>query len=211
MSFAWAAFVSVGSTPEEIRRDLVYSDATITGRVVDAATGAPISAASAVLNLTTPEMSTPFFAGRTQTDGSGVFSVRGLVPGVYQLVVTATGYGQESIARLELTPDPRVVDLEFRLHKGGSLVVRVADPDGAPVAGAFVIIRTADDIAVSDMSSIPKTNASGEYALPGLKPGRYQVRIVKTGMRPGLHPVDVQAGDPTVVTLTMEPASDPPR
>ncbi len=53
----------------------------------------------------------------------------------------------------------------------------ITDQSGAIVVGAEVRVTNADTNAVS----IAKTNSSGIYTVVGLKPGRYNVKVVKEG------------------------------
>ncbi len=209
ISFAYAGVVSVAATPEDIQKDFTFSDAAISGIVRDSGTGAALGGASVILNIILPNSSNPIFAGRTQTDAGGAFRLQGLQPGQYQVVVMTAGFGQESIPSLQIAPDQKVSDLEFRLERGGSLLVRTAQADGTPVESVFVLVQDSRGVSVNDMSAIPKTNRAGEYLVPGLKPGRYSIRVVKTGFSPGVHPIDVAAGEQATATITLGAASGP--
>ncbi|MBI1850039.1 MAG: carboxypeptidase regulatory-like domain-containing protein [Planctomycetes bacterium] len=204
MSFVWVGFVPIGTTGDDIHKDYPFSDSTISGVARDATTGAPLGTATVIINATVPGVPNPFFAGRTSTDPSnGAFRFTGLVPGRYSLVVMAPGYGQETIDKLELTTDQTVSDLDLRLSRGGSLLIRTVDGDGHPAGGVLVIVQDAKGVSVADMSSIPKTNPSGEYGVPGLKPGHYSVRAFLTGAAPVVQGVDVSPGEQAVMTITV--------
>jgi hypothetical protein len=51
-------------------------------------------------------------------------------------------------------------------------------PGGGPLAGAQVTARSLDDGAIRNTTSA----ANGEFALPGLKPGRYELKADKEGL-----------------------------
>jgi hypothetical protein len=68
----------------------------------------------------------------------------------------------------------------FAQSERGTITGTVHDASGAVVPGAKVTIRNVDTNVASDAVS----NASGEYTVPNLQPGRYNVRIEKAGFRP---------------------------
>ncbi|HKB16627.1 MAG TPA: carboxypeptidase regulatory-like domain-containing protein, partial [Planctomycetota bacterium] len=132
--------------------DVQLSDATISGRVVRAADGAPVSgvrveALPATLHLTQDLALTPV-AG-VLTDEEGRYRVSDLEPGRY--VVRAGrrwGRGEaedEAPLALEARGPIEVAEggetiADFALARGGTAIVRVSDPGGSPVKEAGVLL-----------------------------------------------------------------------
>src|SRR5579875_1229973 len=58
----------------------------------------------------------------------------------------------------------------------------VTDPSGAAVAGATVTITN----KLTKVSRVTKTTKTGVYAVSGLTPGTYTVRVEKTGFKAGV-------------------------
>ncbi len=61
----------------------------------------------------------------------------------------------------------------------GSLVGTVTDPSGAVVQGAAITITNADTGLTRETS----TNEAGQYSVPNLLPGNYEVKVTKPGFR----------------------------
>jgi len=86
--------------------------AAVTGTVVDAVTGAPVEFANVFLAQTT---------SGTSTDSTGVFMLRNIPPGTYELVVSRVGYLRasqsidlttRSMTRIRITLQPRNLESE---------------------------------------------------------------------------------------------------
>ena len=84
----------------------------------------------------------------------------------------------------------------------GSIRGQVLDPSGAAVPKAIVTVTGPNNVV-----KVATTDNDGNYAIPGLPPGKYMVRIIATGFamleKPG---VDVAGGRPLTldVKLTVE-------
>ncbi|MGD0669346.1 MAG: carboxypeptidase regulatory-like domain-containing protein [Bryobacteraceae bacterium] len=65
----------------------------------------------------------------------------------------------------------------------GAITGRITDPSGAIVAGATVIAKDADRGTVWQT----KTNEQGDYSLPSLPVGRYELRVEATGFQTAVH------------------------
>ena len=85
---------------------LAVADTAISGRVVDARTGAPLEQVRAVIEPT---------GGEARTDADGRFELRGLPPGVYRLTVSVVGY---ALYRREVTLGSDPVSVDVRLSEG---------------------------------------------------------------------------------------------
>ena len=67
---------------------------------------------------------------------------------------------------------------------------QVADPTGAVIPGATIVIRNSAGKVVAKTTS----NASGAYSIPGLPPGRYSIWVTETGFAAYTAPQVIVAG-----------------
>ena len=77
----------------------------------------------------------------------------------------------------------------------------VTDPSGAAIAGAEVTARDLD----RGLPYVTQSNESGNYALPRVPPGRYEVRVASEGFRTWLQPeVRLEVNQRARIDVTME-------
>lgn len=132
---------------------------TITGRVTDAETKAPIPDARVGMNWVLNR--------EVRTDADGRFNLTGWTgQGIEDVHVLAEGYGRGHALVGKSTV------LDFALSKGDTVVGRVVGPDGSPIAGATVAAigsqRRPDGqqhTSTADGTSGP----DGRFALTGLR------------------------------------------
>jgi RNA polymerase sigma-70 factor (ECF subfamily) len=132
----------------------------------------------------------------------GSFAVR-LRPGVtVDLRVTAEGRGEAFLLERSAGDEVDVV-----LEAAARLTVRVATADGAPVAGAKLLVARLGTGLVIDRRG--ETDAAGECAFPSLAPGpagvlaAHDLHGIATGDR-----IDLAAGETRVVDLAMPERPD---
>jgi hypothetical protein len=89
----------------------------------------------------------------------------------------------------------------FAQKDTGNIVGKVTDPSGAAVADAKVTVTDADRGTAFES----KTNSSGEYVAGPLKPGRYNVAVLKTGFkRSVVGPVELNIQERPAVDVTLQ-------
>lgn len=150
--------VQLPASGESVVRVAFRAGRTITGRVTDAQTSAPIPRALVGMNWTLDRSVTTGADGRYVLLGwTGV--------GIRDIHVLAEGYGRAQA----LVGTASVLD--FALSRGDSVVGRVVGPDGAPIGGAVVAaigsVRR-DDVQVTS-SAEGTTTADGRFVLSGLR------------------------------------------
>ena len=83
----------------------------------------------------------------------------------------------------------------------GTIVGNVRDPAGATVAGAHITITNLD----TNVRSTYETDATGDYYVPSLIPGRYRVEAEQSGFQPVIvEPVTLQVNQTVRVDLPLQ-------
>ncbi len=167
---------------------------TIVGRVVDAATAAPIAGATVQRIDANPASSS------SASDGS--FVLASLTPGAFSVRISKVGYtarefsvqigagqilqfGTVQLSRASLTAD---------------LSGTVRSNTGAALAGVIVSVGTASAL----------TDAAGAYALTQLDAGAATIQVTKSGYRTVTASVDFVAGQHYSFSPTLYPTSTTP-
>jgi protocatechuate 3,4-dioxygenase beta subunit len=184
----------VASGPLAVRLE---KGGSITGVVREWRTGRPVPAARVSVRTGIPGTGGwEEEAGRNETtaDAEGRFRLDGIGRAPASLVVRAPGFEQaEKTAR-------QGESVEVFLFPGAALAGTVRDDEGRPVRGAAVQ-------AQSDRSWIAlpteRTDARGEFLIPGVQPGRYTVVAREGGRAPGIAVAAVDAEAETRVELLL--------
>ncbi len=213
--------VEIPERPGPFERDLVLPRGlAVTGRVVDAVTGRGLD------NVTIEFLPEPAHGARPaplpfswETDAEGRFRF-GVPPGrgtVHLRTVPATfpPPDVDYTSDRKLSPPwwreveggvgQTVTITDFRLARAPSVVLRVVDLAGRPVAGARVEVRdrnrSIQDTRGWSQKELERTDALGRYELIGLPPGQATV-------------VDITSDDPPLgatVNFAPESAGDGPK
>ena len=140
----------------------------ITGRVVADHSGEPLASA----RVRVVRVGQKLLAADRDTDRDGKFSVRGLPDGDYRLEVSKSNHADTIV---QIAGDAQAA---VRLVRFGVIAGRVIDANAQPIAGAFVLVRTeaeADAAPLRRAGGSAITDATGEYRVHGLFPGRYEL------------------------------------
>ena len=123
-------------------------DGVISGRVVDAGTGRPISAAIvSVSQGVGRENPAGPLGGRVLTGADGRFVFRDLAPSSFSVTAIKGGYADGASGRrrpggptqaVVLTPTQRTANVDVRMWKNGAIAGMVIDEAGEPLVGARV-------------------------------------------------------------------------
>jgi hypothetical protein len=191
--------VSAGKTVRDVRVRL-GPGAVMEGRVVAKASGAPVAGAHVDIS----PLGSNGDSGRAVTDDTGHFSVSGLAPGSYDVVVNAPGFTQLVRRGPTVVPGERF-SLEFQLTGTGTVEGHVRDTDGQPVAGARVTGGTRWGGWMGSTPAETLTDAGGGYRLEGLATGRVYISARREGAALGTtQPVEVTEGGLARVDFTLE-------
>jgi hypothetical protein len=172
--------VAAGGTVRDVRVRLGAS-ALLEGRVVARTSQAPV--VGATVDVSPAGLNGD--SGRTVTDAEGRFSVGGLAPGLYDVVVAATGFSDAIRQALTLAPGERFL-VDFELSGTGAVEGTVRDVAGQPLAG--VRVEVSERWTPEGLSSTPieaRTNAEGHYRLEGLASGRVALFAHREGASAG--------------------------
>lgn len=162
---------------------------TLRGRVVDAATGAPVREFVFSVEPANPEPRTRGGQGvhRGETSDEGTFTAT--VPvGAYRVSAGATGYTPSDALEVHVT-EKEPVAISILLGRGVTISGRVSDERGVPVADAQVMVigdlermrrRTAPRVGPGQA----RTAADGTFTISGVEPGEAQLSVHAAGYVP---------------------------
>lgn len=134
--------------------------------------------------------------------GNGSYALTGLAPGVYDLRVSATGYGTAFRTGI-IIANGGTTTSNISLFIAGSISGKVTKTDGTtPIASATLKLYQG-----STTVATASTNASGDYVVPALDPGSYTVEATAAGYKPNSQSgVVVSEGMITPLNLSLSPA-----
>lgn len=215
------AFSSRSVTPPAENVALVLGKSgTIRGRVVDGATGAPITAFSVA--------TTPASRGRRGFGGGGGPAAFGggapssaqyaedgsfevsVAPGSWSVRATADGYRPADVSNLDVDAGETKEGVEIALRKGGGLTGHVVDGRGNPVPGANVACCGAaggggfgpggGGAAGSGPSAT--TDGDGRFQLDGLADGHVTLTVTSGDYVPASRDVDPAATPDVTISVS---------
>jgi uncharacterized GH25 family protein len=145
----------------------------ISGRVVDKASGKPVTSFQAGISTSRAGGGMAIMAPpqlRDFTSDDGTFTLEGVPAGGVVLVASSPGY---SAGRLNLTVEEgkAVSDVELQLDTGTKLIGRVTGSNGSPLADVQVRVMPSPSggFAASGMERSATTDSNGEYSIEALE------------------------------------------
>jgi protocatechuate 3,4-dioxygenase beta subunit len=152
----------------------------VRGVVVDASS-APVSGATAVVRVETPNYSRP--SPEVTTDAEGAFEVRGVSPGTAQVTVTHPAFALGFASGMEVDPARGPVETRVVMSQGGRIEGQVR---GVLPVGAFVDVRSlspgADGVLRPMLPSQPVA-PDGTFVVEHIPTGRIAVALLTRGER----------------------------
>ncbi|MEM8997922.1 MAG: carboxypeptidase-like regulatory domain-containing protein, partial [Acidobacteriota bacterium] len=109
----------------------------------------------------------------SMTDGEGTATVTDLVPGTFDLEVSAEGYRPHRRTGLDLDAGGRSIDAV--LERGVTLVGRVLEPSGAPAGESMVRLDLPNSSPMNFSRSRAFSDSDGRFSLDGLDAGAHTV------------------------------------
>jgi large repetitive protein len=178
--------------------------ATVRGRIIDTATGAPIAGVA----VTASGRPGAIFGGRS--DARGQYAVTGLAPGSYTLSADEPRYVAWSREHVTLAAG-QTLGTDIVLERGAALVGHVVDPDGIPVEGARIQVSPNNQggmeafMHLVQAKDVVRTGRDGSFKATRLRPGARQSLLVSHDAFESrtLGGIDLAPGATRSVTVTL--------
>lgn len=131
---------------------------------------------------------------RVRTGPDGRFRLAGLEPGVaYELVAVRFEVARGRLAVAALATEESRAGLRLPVTAFRVATGRVVDPAGEPVAGAVAALTRVDEaprffgsdsLGQPSLAARRESDGGGRFRIPGLEPGRYDLRVRAAGFAP---------------------------
>jgi len=198
---------------ETARVDLVIPTGSMSGKVVDAGSGAPLPGVAVYAASTDPGTSTVELATRRaaaiHTDANGQFALKNLRSGRFVLTVGATDLMASSPADHAVV---RTAPLEvkegrdsdagtIRLPRGGRIEGTLVGADGKGLSGGSVFLRGGDGEFLEEWTATT-SDASGHFEYGGVPNGNWDV-VARAPGRATAVARNVGVGEGSVATVRL--------
>lgn len=196
----------------------MFTGATISGTVTDAATNAPIAHAR-VMVLAPANTPSGGITLSAVTDAQGAYHIGGLPAGSYKVSAEAQGYAKEfydDVADINLATavvvgaGQTVSGIDFELARfGGSIAGVVLDGSNTGVGNAMVNVWSTPNStnpATHRFYASVRTAQDGSYIVLGVPVGSYVVQAHAPGFLPEFYDnaMTMQTATPVVLTLNQQ-------
>lgn len=98
-----------------------------------------------------------------------------------------------------------IAPLAFAQAPGGSIIGKVSEWHGGPLAGARITVTNAQTHAATSVA----TDVNGEFTVENLPAGDYRVTIAASGLVPEDKVVKVKPGHKSKFSATLKPPAPP--
>ena len=177
------------------RRSSTYS---VSGRIVDADTGAPVAGVNFTVGIVQQNQAENYVSGTSgpssASNSQGEFRLEGLSPGHYAFMLNAANFGMNTTPSPKVYSDPvpfeilegDVTNLEIKARRGLSIlgiVVPEGITDKTVLARISKLVVSAyvnsppNPIRVLPSTSTAKVNPDGSFSVEGLSPGKVSLGI----------------------------------
>ncbi|MFG6149247.1 carboxypeptidase regulatory-like domain-containing protein [Halobacillus sp. B23F22_1] len=183
--------------------ELTANPGRIQGQVTDTLTGEPVTGAITVVRTVG---GIPVVVASSFTDENGNYLIEGLAPGSYSVTSTATGYGTTVVGAIIESDQTTTVNIGLSPIVG-SISGLVTNQNGDPLTNTAVEIKVFDQ--AGNLIIIVLADSNGQFTIPELNPGSYQLTISAQGFSSQTVGAVVEAGEDTFLTIPL--ASNPAR
>ncbi len=172
-----------------------FKDADVCGRVIDAASGAPVPGFTCRMRTSNgpgmPTSATELV--QTFTSATGEFCMNGIPTGEYVVEASAPGFAPSFSSNVSVSRGQAQGGLVVRMTKGGLLSGRIVDAAGNPVPKARITTHDKDwaddefsamlgNTFPSNVTAVDvRCGADGRFLLTGLTPESYQMHVRAAG------------------------------
>lgn len=189
------ALVEAGLTAT-VNFALLANPGTIAGTITDALTTLPIA------NALVEVYSGFNKVGFADTDINGNYTIAGLAPGSYSVVVSAQDYEAQSIGALVASNATTTINVALTPNPG-TVTGQVTDAQtGAPLASATIVVLQNVTIITSIV-----TDSNGNYTIDNLAPGNYTLVANAAQYKIAIMGVSISSNTIAVVNFALESRS----
>jgi hypothetical protein len=170
--------VAAGARDVVVRLD---EERLLRGVVVDPESGAPVVAATVVVERARSALMREVVATASTFGADGRFEVRGLASDTYAVTATAHGYASSTEDGVVVGSTGAPPDITIALRRGGAVAGVVTSSErGAPIAGARVSLE--GRLGGGGTSAVPllrdaTSDASGRFEITGVPPGEQSLFV----------------------------------
>ncbi|MCF6137924.1 carboxypeptidase regulatory-like domain-containing protein [Pseudalkalibacillus berkeleyi] len=132
------------------------------------------------------------------TDGLGEYTITGLVPGTYTIVVNAVGYTENSTGSTVLANQTTTTNLSL-ISESSGVSGTVLGTDGTPFKNAVIKIIDSNGVVIGTSA----VNAEGFYSIGNLRPGTYSIRVAAPDVASQSSGVTLVANEIKVVNFVL--------
>ncbi|HEY2090970.1 MAG TPA: carboxypeptidase regulatory-like domain-containing protein [Thermoanaerobaculia bacterium] len=174
----------------------------ISGHVVDASSGAPITDFDVAAQRA---MIAPFAGSNAVHADDGAFTINDVMPGRVEVVASADGYERGSASGIDVAEGQSIDNVELRLDRAARVKGRVTSTDGGPLAGAVVALADRG-LQRGGMSRADRatTDGDGLYELSSVPPGDRNFSFSKDGFVSVTKSVATAAGKESSLDATLD-------
>jgi large repetitive protein len=138
------------------------------------------------------------------TDENGSYTIPGLAPGSYTVVISAPDYQAATLSAMIENGQTTILDAVLNSNPG-TLTGFIRDEDNNPIGGGNVTVQISTGTGI--IIAVVSTESDGSYTVPGLAPGNYSVVASAVNFQSSAKGADITPNGTTVVNFNL--ASDP--
>jgi YD repeat-containing protein len=166
----------------------------LTGTITSSASGAVVSGA------TVKSFQAGVVKGTVTTSAAGVYTLSSMVPGVYDLAISAAGLGTTVVPNVIATAGTTTTTNAVLPSSPGSVSGTITLADGVTAVNAATVTAS----QFSETAGTGTTSTTGAYTIPSLSPGTYSLSVTKSGLNGQTkNGVAVTSGSASTVNMSM--------
>lgn len=178
---------------------------TVTGRVLDAATGQAVPGASLTLrSATTSATHLSYLEPTGESDGDGAFRLERVAPGTYRLAAQKDGYARFSVD-LEVESEEGSHEIDVLLERSSALILQVSHNSGRPAS--YVMISAFDERGVELSTSQHPASEGGRVELEDLPLEHWRLLLTEGDAIAALEVTVDQKGSAQPLPVTLQPSA----